>query len=68
MLHRAINKVASRGANWSTVLIEITVSSVKVTDCVVRVHTVSFKRKSNRDLMAMKQQNSCESVYLLTTD
>ncbi|KAK3744142.1 hypothetical protein QZH41_017960 [Actinostola sp. cb2023] len=42
MLNRAINKVASRGGHRRTVLIQITVSCVKLTDCTVSINAIKL--------------------------
>ena len=35
ILNKAISKLTSRGGVWRTILIEISVSNIRVTDCTV---------------------------------
>ena len=35
ILNKAINKLTSRGSVWRTILIEISVSNIRITDCTV---------------------------------
>ena len=36
ILNKAINKLTSKGSAWRTILIEISVSNIRITDCTVR--------------------------------
>lgn len=35
ILNKAINKLTSKGGTWRTILIEVSVSNIRITDCAV---------------------------------
>ena len=41
ILNKAINKLTSKGDTWKTILIEISVSNIRITDCTVRSYMYS---------------------------
>ena len=49
ILNKAINKLTSRGGVWRTILIEISVSNIRITDCTVwytyilQLYVISFR-------------------------